>query len=255
MTSAGVIRSPRGRFIQVRARWSRDPRAVLSAVRVPFVTENARAIVTSIQATPKGAPESEPAKRSIVESGGAPPKHDATIKLSWKVDNGDADPLRYRVQFQREGQGAWRDAMRGPDPLTKTELEWDTSSLPEGRYRVRVEASDEAANPPSESLRHALVSEPVVVDNTAPTIVELTLEGRRLRARVVDGTSAIARVELAIDGSTEFRPIGAADGILDTREERIDADVSGLIPPGSHVVVIRATDAAGNSVLRDVESR
>lgn len=255
MTTSSLIRSPRGRFIQVRARWSRDPRAVLSAVRVPFVTENARAIVTSVQASPKGAPESEPGKRSIVESGGAPPKHDAVYKVSWKVENGDADPLRYRVHFQREGQSQWRDANRSPDPLTKSELEWDTSTLPEGRYRVRVEASDESANAPSEVLRHSLVSEPLVVDNTAPSIIGLTLEGRKLRARVVDGTSAIARIELAIDGSTDFRPLAAADGIFDSREERIDADVTGLVPPGSHVVIVRATDSAGNSVLRDVESR
>src|SRR6185295_9422973 len=114
----------------------------------------------------------------------------------------------------------------------KAELDWDTTALPEGKYRVRVEASDELANPPDQSLKHELVSETVLVDNTPPRIDNLTLNGRKLRCRVVDGTSPIARVEKAVD-----------------------AEVGAVVPPGSHVVVVRAFDTAGNSVARDVEAR
>ena len=115
--------------------------------------------------------------------------------------------------------------------------------------------SDEQANPPDQVQKHALESESVLVDNTPPRIDNLTLTGRRLRAQVVDGTSPIARVEIAIDGKPEWRPLAAADGIFDTPSEAIDADVAVLVPPGSHIVVVRAYDAAGNAVSRDVESK
>lgn len=254
LTTPGGTGAPQGRYIQVRARWARDPNAVLSEVTIPFVTENVRPVVIEVSASPKGAPAKEPAA-GIPASGGEPPKHDSVVKVSWKVDNADSDPLRYRVAFRKEGQGLWRDALKADEILTKAELEWDTAALPEGKYRVRVEASDEQANPPDQVQKHALESEPVLVDNTPPRIDNLTLTGRRLRAQIVDGTSPIARVEIAVDGKPEWRPIAAADGIFDTPTESVDADVSVLVPPGPHIVVVRAYDAAGNAVSRDVESK
>jgi hypothetical protein len=172
------------------------------------------------------------------------------------VDNPDSDELRYRVQFRREGQARWIDATRPEDVLTKTELDWDTASLPEGSYRLRVDASDEIANPPDDVTHHALESGPVRVDNTPPVFKTLALSGRRLRAEVVDGIGPIARVEVAIDGRLEWRPVLPVDGIYDTADETVDADISPLIPagPGPHVVAVRAFDAAGNAVVRDVEA-
>jgi len=242
------------RYIQVRARFSRDPNATLSGVTIPFVTDNVRPVVTEVNATAKGGPTKEPAKE-IPASGGEPPKHDTVVKVSWKVDNPDADPLRFRVAFKKEGQTQWRDALKADEIHTKTELDWDTAALPEGKYRVRVEASDEPANPPDLVQKHALESDTVLVDNTPPRIENLQLAGRRLKLRVIDGTSPISRVEMAVDGKNEWRPLAPADGVFDTPDEQIDGDVSSAVPPGSHVVVVRAYDAAGNSVARDVEAK
>ncbi|MFO0742617.1 MAG: hypothetical protein U0270_42480 [Labilithrix sp.] len=242
------------RYVQVRARFSKDPNASLSEVTIPFVTENARPVVTEVNAVVKGGPAKEPAK-DVPASGGEPGKHDAVVKVSWKVENPDSDALRYRVSFKKEGHSEWRDALKPDDVQTKTELDWDTSSLPEGKYRVRVEASDELANPPEKVQKHAMESDSVTVDNTPPRIEALTLTGRKLKAHVIDGTTPIARVELTIDGKSEWRPLGPADGVFDTIDEHVDTDVSSLVPAGSHVVVVRAFDSAGNSVTRDVEAR
>ncbi|MBX3214128.1 MAG: hypothetical protein KF850_18990 [Labilithrix sp.] len=253
LTSAGPVNAT-ARYVQVRARFSRDPNATLSEVTIPFVTDNVRPVVTEVSASTKAGPTKEPVKE-VPASGGEPPKRDSVVKVTWKVDNPDADPLRYRVAFKREGQTQWRDAIKADEVHTKAELDWETSALPEGKYRVRVEASDEPANPPDQVLTHALESDTVVVDNTPPRIDALTLAGRRLRARVVDGTSPIARVEIAIDGKPEWRPLAPADGVFDTTDESVDSDVSAVVPPGSHIVVVRAFDAAGNAVSRDIEAR
>lgn len=241
------------RYVQVRARWARDPNAVLTEVSIPFVTENVRPVVTEVSASSKGGTTKEPSG-NIPASGGEVGKHDSVVKVTWKVENPDNDPLRYRVAFRKEGQTQWRDALKSDDVHTKTELEWDTAALPEGKYRVRIEASDEQANPPEQVQKHALESESVLVDNTPPRIENLQMAGRRLRGRVIDGTSPVARVEVAIDGKLEWRPVAAADGIYDTAEESIDADLSAMVPPGSHIVVVRAFDAAGNAVTRDLET-
>lgn len=252
-TTTFSVSSPQSRYVQVRARFV-DPRATLGEVTLPFVTENLRPVVLEVNAAPKNAPTKEP-RDGIPASGGEVPKHDATIKISWKVDNVDADPLRYRVTFRRDGQAVSHDVTRPDEVLSKTELDWDTQAIPEGKYRVRVEASDELANPPREAQRHAKESATFVVDNTPPTIADLTLAGRRLRLRASDAVSNIVRVDIAVDGKTEFRPVGTQDGIYDSLQENVDDDVSSLVPAGAHVVTVRAYDAAGNATSREVEAR
>jgi hypothetical protein len=255
LANAAPIPSPPARFVQVRARWSSnggDGGAELSDIVVPFVTENVRPIVLEVGAQPRGS--SHDSKEGIPASGGDPPRHDNVIKVTWKVDNPDNDQLRYRVAFRREGQNMWRDVVRPDEVLTKSEVDWDTGALPEGKYRVRVEASDEIANPPETVQKHALESPPVVVDNTPPIFRSLSLTQRRLRARISDGVGPIARVELTVDGKLEWRPLAAADGVFDSPDEEVDADVTSLVPPGSHIVAVRAFDEAGNSVTQEIES-
>jgi hypothetical protein len=254
VANGGLTTSPPGRFVQLRARL-RDAAASIADVTLAFVTENLRAVVTEVTARAKGI--AHDAKDGIVQSGNEPPKHESVVHVAWKVDNPDSDELRYRVQFRREGETRWLDATRPDDVLTKPELDWDTVALAEGRYRVRVDASDEISNPPASTTHHALESAPVLVDNTPPFFRALALQGHRLTAEVVDGVGPIARIEVAIDGRPEWRPIACADGIFDTAVERVDTDIGPLLPatPGPHVVAIRAYDAAGNFVVHEIETR
>jgi hypothetical protein len=61
---------------------------------------------------------------------------------------------------------------------------------------------------------------------------------------------------VAFDGRLEWRPLGAADGIFDTADETVDADLTPLLPAGAgpHVVAVRAYDAAGNFVVREIDT-
>ena len=253
VVNGGATASPAGRFAQVRARL-RDAGSTISDVILAFVTENLRAVVTEVAAHPKSG--SRESKEGIVSSGSEPPKHDSVLHVTWKVDNPDSDELRYRVQFHREGATRWLEATRPDEVLTKSELDWDTAALPEGKYRVRVDASDDISNPANSATHHALEAPPVLVDNTPPVFKAIAMQGRRLRAEVVDGLGPIARVEVAIDGRLEWRPVGAADGIFDTSDETVDADITPLLPqgPGPHIVAVRAYDAAGNFVVREIEA-
>ncbi|MBV9947845.1 MAG: hypothetical protein JOZ69_13410 [Myxococcales bacterium] len=252
VANGGALANPAARFVQVRARL-RDAAATVSDITLAFVTENLRAVVTEVSARPKsGGHES---KEGLAPSGGEPPKHDNVVHVSWKVDNPDSDELRYRVEFRREGGTRWLEATRSDDVLTKPEFDWDTSTLPEGKYRVRVDASDEISNPPDDAMRHVLEAPPVLVDNTPPVFRSLAAQGRRLRGEVADGLGPIAGVEVAVDGRLDWRPLPAADGIFDTADETIDADLTPLLPlgPGPHIVAVRAFDAAGNFVIREIE--
>ena len=54
-----------------------------------------------------------------------------------------------------DGQTVYRDLTRPDEPLGKAEYEWETASLPEGTYRIRVEATDEIGQPPDRVFRHS----------------------------------------------------------------------------------------------------
>ncbi|WP_437894699.1 hypothetical protein [Sorangium sp. So ce124] len=253
LAAPGDAKSPPARFAQIRARWRRDPGAVLREVKLSFVTDNARAVVTSIEAAPKG--QTKPSRSSLPPSGGEAPKPVSALQLTWKVDNPDQDDLRYRLSYRMEGQSTWRSLLKPGEKVTRAEHVWDTTALPEGEYRILVEASDELANPPERTLRHSLESGTVLVDNTPPLFRALALQGRRLTGEVADGLGPVARIEVSIAGLEEWRPIFPSDGVFDEAVEPFEADLGAIVPPGAHLIAVRAYDSAGNVVTRDIEAR
>lgn len=252
LSAPGKPSSPPGRFVQLRARFAKDANATLRELSVPFVTDNLRAVVTGIELKGKASGSKTPSS-TLPSSGSELPSRSTTLKLSWRTDNPDNDQLRYRVQFRFDGQNVWRDLSKPEDVLTKSEIDWDTSSLPEGTYRIRVEASDETANPPDRVTRHALESGPIVVDNTPPVFRKLATQGRKVVGELVDGIGPIARIDFAVDGRTEWFPLLPKDGVFDEAAEEFEVDLGTILTAGNHLVAIRAYDDAGNQVVRDIE--
>jgi hypothetical protein len=253
LSTPGVPKAAPGRYTQIRARFSRDHNAALREVQLYFVTENARAIVTHVDAEKRGS--SSKLKQGVQSSGGEAPRSSSTVKVSWKVDNPDQDELRYRLFYRLDSETTWRPMLKPSEKLTSTDYSWDTSTLPEGTYRIMVEATDELANPPDKVTKHSLVSGVVLVDNTPPVFKALDVRGRKLTGEVVDGVGPIARIEVSIAGSDEWRPLSPKDGVFDEPSEQLDADISALVPAGSHILAVRAWDSAGNMVSRNVEAK
>ncbi len=254
LAAPGVVQSPAGRYLQVRARWSRDPKAVLREVRVPFVTDNLRAVLTEVDAESPARPGDT--GKELEESGGPiTEKADSKVKLKWKVDNPDKDKLRYRVSYQLVGTKEWFDLLKPGEVLTTESYTWDTADLPEGRYRVRVYASDEISNPPQRAKQHQLESGTVLVDNTPPDIAQLKANGRIIEGVVIDGVGPVQRIEMSVAGSEVWYPFYPKDGIFDEQREEFSADVSSFAPSGVALVSVRAYDSANNFVVRHVSLR
>lgn len=251
LTGPGPITSPRGRYLQVRARWNRDQNAELRALKIPFVTDNLRAVVTEVSA----ASGADVKGSSGVKKSGGPvgDKPDSKIKLSWKVQNPDEDELRYRLQYRLLGSNDWFEILDPTDIHTSDSYSWDTADLPEGRYRVRVLASDELSNPPDRVKRHQRESQLILVDNTPPTIEQIRVDGRRIRGVALDGVGPIQRIELSLAGSNQWIPFFPIDGVFDEQREEFDIDASALTQQGPAMVTLRVFDSANNSVLRHVK--
>ena len=166
------------------------------------------------------------------------------LKLRWKVENPDNDELIYRLWFRQEQQQVWR-LLSGPDPLSKPEYDWNTDSVPDGHYLIRVWASDEKVTPKDRALDFTFDSQSFLVDNTRPAVVDLQAQLPRVTGRVHDAASVISQIEFSIDGN-DWRPASPDDGILDEMSEAFSIRLPPSLAAGPHIITVRAWDSADN---------
>ena len=164
------------------------------------------------------------------------------LTFSWKADDPNGDTLAYDVHYRRVGDTQYRLLKKASEEAV---IAWDTSTVPNGRYVLRVTASDAPSNPESLALVGDRESAPFDVDNTPPDVV-VTAGGRgRVLAVVRDASSHVRRAEFSVDGG-RWQEIHPGDGINDALEERYDIALPALSGPSPHIVVVRASDVLGN---------
>ena len=164
--------------------------------------------------------------------------------FSWRADDANGDTLSYDVAYRRVDDTVFRPLRKG---LTDPVLAWDTTTVPNGRYIVRITVSDAPSNPEALSLSVDKESVSFEVDNTPPSVTAavVTASAPRIRAVVRDDSSIVRRAEYSVNGG-RWREVHPMDGINDALEEVYEIPTSELTPPGPHVVVVRATDLLGN---------
>jgi outer membrane protein assembly factor BamB len=242
----GQVASPPARYVQYRATFG-APEGRLAAVTLAYLPQNQRARITELgPADSGGAAPAAGGLGALAASpaaAAAPRAHQTVIKLRWKVENPDGDELSYRLAFRQENDAVWRP-LGGPDPLTKTEYDWNTEGLPDGTYIVKVTASDERSVPRELALETSFTSAPILVDNRKPEVVGLTLKWPYVSGRARDDQSPLVAMEYSIDGG-DWQVLAAADGICDDLVESFTIKLPSLAP-GPHAVAVRAWDSADN---------
>lgn len=137
---------------------------------------------------------------------------------------------------------------RKTDSFTETTYLWDTTTVPDGRYLIKVVASDRASNPANAHTVEQIVG-PIFICNTPP---RLTLANDPLvmpdRTVHLNGETAagipISGVDYRVD-KAEWVSAAAQDGIFDSERERFEIRTPPL-EAGEHTLEVRAVDAAGN---------
>ena len=73
--------------------------------------------------------------------------------------------------YRREGETTWKALKRN---LTEPLFVWDTTSVPNGTYVVKIAVSDAPANPRGDALMAERESSTFDIDNSPPTISVLS---------------------------------------------------------------------------------
>lgn len=137
-------------------------------------------------------------------------------------------------------------------------IQWDTKSVPDGVYLIRVTASDRASNP-SDALSDTKTSEPLVVCNTPPQLFVfekgITVNPDRTASvtGVATGRVAVKGAQYRI-GSGEWTAIDAEDGLWDGPFESFRFTIPAA-PSGEQTVEVKVVDVAGNVSTTKVRYR
>jgi hypothetical protein len=225
---------PHRRYLQVEVAL-KDPRSELRGLGVFYAPENLPPLMTGIAIS----------RPSFDNSDDREPSSDVTIK--WKVDDRDGDKLVYDIRVRPEGsdESQWIKLNSNDELVTKTELKWDLTTVPDGIYEVEVKASDEPTNGTANALTDQLVSAPFVVDRQRPTVSGAVVDGNKIRATATDAGGYIHDVSFSVNGGP-FRAASAKDGLFDGPMEEFELMLPEDLGQGSHRVVIRARDSFGN---------
>jgi len=268
-----LITSPNARFIQWRADFTGT--AELDSVTIAYLPQNTapsiRSITVSALAAQAGAAKSVSSSTSSAFSITVTDTGDATsavgtqaqtlsrpagqqLQVSWQADDPDGDKLSYNLYFRGEDEREWK--LLRADISENTYL-LDGDVLADGRYFFRVVASDRPSNAAEQARQAELVGPPVLIDNTPPVV---TASAPRRSGTAVDidvdaqdRGSILRRCEYSVDAHA-WMPIEAVDGVTDSAREQYRIHIDNL-PPGEHLIVIRAYDVAGNAGLAKVVVR
>jgi outer membrane protein assembly factor BamB len=168
----------------------------------------------------------------------------------WTAHDDNDDELRYEVYFRGENEREWKLLK---DKLEQKFYSWDTTTLPDGAYYLKIMASDAPSNPPALALKAERESERFEVDNTPPVIEHLQVNGAttsfgtqpRIQTTLVsftarDAASSIERAQYSVDGG-EWILVTPQGGINDAPEEHYEFSTT-VLAPGEHSIAVRAYD-------------
>ncbi len=260
------ISSPRARFIQWRAMLrasANTDRTWMEDVSIAYLPRNVAPEVLSITALPVGIGLQSVVQVQIdpnVESSGldpslfgaaaqVPPRRlfqKGARSFQWQAEDRNGDNLEYAIYYRSLNETTFRLLK---DKLRDNFYTIDGATLADGRYIIKIIASDAPDNPSGQALSGERLSEPVEIDNTPPVVKvlgqpQIKADTVQVQFEVEDITGKIRRADSSVNGAP-WSPIFPDDGIADSGRERYSLTFAGL-GPGEQTIALRAFDLSGN---------
>ncbi|PYV45615.1 MAG: hypothetical protein DMG06_01735 [Acidobacteria bacterium] len=272
-----AIQSPKARYIQYKViiGSTNQESPHLDQISIPYLQQNFAPEVKSINILPpgvayqrspglsgprsqaslaeQGSSEASGASEAIPTQSGSsiPPRRvfqKGAQSFSWEAEDRNGDELTYSVYFRGEKESDWRLLKKDVDERFIT-LESD--SLPDGKYLLRILASDSPSNPKSRALRGELTSAVFTIDNTPPEVQVLSQVVQAnlatVRFKAFDTVSALRKAEISVDGA-EWASDFSVDGIVDSKTEEFEVK-TGPLQTGEHTLALRVYDSTGNVAI------
>ena len=200
-------------------------------------------------AVPHVVPNLAPRVLSVTAARGDK-KKPGQFNITYKAEDDNKDTLIYKIEFRKLGRANW---IKLEDEFEKPKFEWDTKTIEDGRYEVRVTAGDQRSNTTTTKLTGSRISDPFVVDNTAPVIEssDLRTGGSEvtMNLEINDEFTAIGKVSYTVDSNADWVAALPDDMVYDTTTEFFSIVIEDL-EPGEHVIALKVADDLENTMYK-----
>lgn len=265
------VASPAARFLQYRATVSGA--AELYDVAAAYEMKNVAPVVEIVESTqvnykfpaPSTSSASTPPNLTLPAlgraSGGSSNSRPATdtgispaltygrgsLGARWLANDDNDDALLFKIEIRGENETVWKPLREN---LRERYYSWDSTAFPDGKYRVRVTASDAPSNTPEQVLAGSRESDRFLIDNTPPEITGLagTVSGAKIDVRMhaKDALNALSKAECSINGG-DWKVAEPTTRITDSEEHdyRFQVDRG----QGEITIAVRVRDAYENEAV------
>ena len=275
------ITSPAARFLQYRATLSAGPPGrspELTEVEVAYMSKNVAPSIEEVEVTPANYKFPQPSTplTSLNQSLTLPPlgqhrrpaaapatdsQSGVTLQYAkgqmgarWAVSDANGDELIFKVEIRGINETEWK-LLR--DKVKERFLTFDSTAFPDGRYKLRLTASDAPGNPPGQALANELAGASFLIDNSPPQISGLagTRSGTQVTVRwkAKDSLSLIDKAEYSVDGK-EWLAVQPTTRLTDSQEHDYTLTLDGLAP-GEHTIAVRVSDEFDNQSVEKTVTR
>jgi len=267
-----VQEAPQGRYFQWRAEFeAADGRSpVIRQVEISYEQENLAPEISRLEVSEPGVvvlpagfnagdqifeawhPDRDRIFTSLCSARDSDSQRFKTLRrngyrsLRWKASDPNEDDLTFELDFRPNGSERWLVMAENlEDPV----YAFDTTALPDGWYRFRVQAFDRRASSDDAGERQSAsrVTPPVLIDNSPPELRSHDSSKDKVTAIVEDKWSPIRAARYSVDAD-EWHSAIAEDGMVDGRREVLRIPVAAK----GHMLLLQVEDAAHNVATFDL---
>ncbi len=244
-----TIGSPAARFVQYRITLEANAQSatpVVAQTRLAYQVQNLPPVLKNLSVDSSGNAQNN----GTPDDANATPNADApshTVHIYWDASDPNHDELEFRMLYRQVGTELWVQIAKD---LKDPSYDWNTKEIPDGKYQIKVIASDAPDNTPQDAKAVARVTPIITINNTPPVLDDLkaaanTDKSVTLTGHAADSLSPITDVRYQVDGDKDWHPATASDKIFDSPSEGFSA-VTRELAIGEHRVTVKAADAQGN---------
>ncbi len=261
----------RGRYARLRLKITGGPDLEVDRAALYTLPQNRRPVLQDFRIVPPGysmiparEPQPEPATSlsQLISPGRDEERRRALLSskvmlnpgsqiVVWTLADPDGDTLLSTFSIRREGDAAWTDLVKASK---ENYAQFDTKHLPDGIYFTRLVVEETAPRPAADRLRHTFETDSLVIDNTAPEILDATArrEGENVvvSVRGRDALSLLDGIEVIFNSGLREEVTQPADGIRDGREETFTLELPVAKISNATSAEVTLYDAAGNGTTR-----
>jgi sugar lactone lactonase YvrE len=164
----------------------------------------------------------------------------------WSAHDDNDDDVVFSVYYRGEGETNWHLLK---DKLTQKFYSWDTTSMPDGAYYLKIVATDASSNPAGQALSTERQSDRFEIANTPPRIEDLRANTSASAVKVsfvgISSSGTIAQAQYSLDAG-DWQIVQPVGQLSDAPKESYAFELSGLTP-GEHIVAVQVADWLNNT--------